>query len=339
MDFLNKFNLTGKQLLKLFGIVFGGLGIILVLLVVFNTFTTSLGMRGDSLSMPSTTNFGGMNEMSYDKATMSVRNVSNSYEPPMSDNDTSGDESEAFEVKEFSAQYETRNLEQDCSTVRALKSRTDVVFENASEYDLGCNYTFKVKKESVANVLGILEGLNPKELSENSYTIKREVDDYTSEIQILVDKLATLDSTLAEAIASYSNITGLATNAGNVESLAKIIESKIIIIERLTNARIDTSNQLERMNRAKAEALDRVGYTYFYVTMVESKFVNTEALKDSWKQAVQQSVYEMNTLIQDLSIGLLALILTIIKFALYLGIILIVARVGWSFSKKVWKAE
>jgi hypothetical protein len=337
MEFLKKFDLTGVQFLKLLALVFGALVVLVLLINIFSN-SARLGMNEMGLSMPPTSSMGGESALDYDKATLSARNVVQS-EPQMDGGYTAGDESESFEVKEYTAQIETRTLVQDCDIVRALKARTDVVFENANEHDRGCTYTFKVKKESVVEVLGILESLNPRELVENSYTIKREVDDYTSEIQILQNKLATLDATLAEATASYSNITELATRTGNVESLARIIESKLMILERLTNARIDAGNQLERITRAKAEALDRLEYTYFYVTMIENTFVNKEVLKDSWMRAVQQSVYEMNTLVQDLSIGLVALLLTVIKFALYFGIILIVTRFGWSFAKKVWKVE
>lgn len=124
---------------------------------------------------------------------------------------------------------------------------------------------------------------------------------------------------------------------GNVESLAKIIESKLTIIERLTNARIETSNQLERMNRAKTDSLDRLLYTYFTVEVYENKFVDGEEIQNSWKFAVQQFVRESNRLVQELSIGLVAFLLAIVKFALYFVVILFVVRIGWTFAQKIWK--
>jgi type III secretory pathway lipoprotein EscJ len=124
---------------------------------------------------------------------------------------------------------------------------------------------------------------------------------------------------------------------GDVENLAKIIESKITILERLTNARIETNNQLERMHRAKTEALDTIEYTHFSVTMTENTYVDKEALTDSWKRVVQNTVFEINTLIQDLSIGFVAFLLVVIKFALYFGVVLVVIRFGWIFALRIWK--
>ena len=73
--------------------------------------------------------------------------------------------------------------------------------------------------------------------------------------------------------------------------------------------------------------------------MVENEYVDGEAIRDSWKLRVQQSVITMNMLLQDLSIGLVTLLFTIIKFALYFGIILFVIRFGWLVAKRVWKSE
>jgi len=296
-----------------------------------------MGLESTPSTMPSPMfyNKGGD---AYTTTDLSVRNVvSESMVPPIDGGYTTGNDSEAFEVKEYAASIETRNRERDCGVIRALKSRTDVIFENANEYDRGCTYTFKVTKGSVEEVLGIIKNLDPKELSESSYTIKREVDDYTSEIQILENKLASLDKTLADAIASYDSITVLATKMGSVESLAKIIDSKLTIIERLTSARIETSNQLERIHRSKNEALDRLAYTYFTVNVYENKFADIKTIQDSWKAAVQQFIRETNVLIQELSIGLVTLFLTIVKFALYFVILLFITRFGWTFAKKVWE--
>jgi hypothetical protein len=223
--------------------------------------------------------------------------------------------------------------------VSELKSRPEVIFESSNLSDKNCSYTFKVKKDSVLSILAVLNNLDPKVLNETSYTIKREVTDYTSEIQILENKLASLDKTLADAIASYESISGLATGAGNVDTLARIIESKLTMMERLNNARIEAVNQLERINRSKSDAFDKLEYTYFYVNLYESKFVDGEAIKDSWKIAVQQFLRDTNILLQDISIGFVGFLLILIKFALYFVVIVTLARLGWGYARKVWQAE
>lgn len=344
MEFLKKLDISGVQFMKLIALVLIVLVVLSLLLSMFrgtmgmNALSPNVGTKGvgyDSVSQ-APSYYGG--EDAYEPE-LSLRNMGAPTMPPQYNGYTEGDLSEAFEVKEYSAHIETRDLERDCETLHALKARGDVIFENANSYERGCSYVFKVKKGSVEDVLRVIQDLNPRDLTESTYTIKREVDDYTSEIQILENKLASLDSTLADAIASYENITSLATGRGDVESLAKIIESKLTIIERLTAARIDTVNGLERMNRAKAEALDRLEYTYFSVSIYKNEFINGTDIKDSWKAAVQTFVRETNKLIQDISIGVVTLLLILVKFTLYFVILLFVARFGWTFTRKVWNDD
>jgi hypothetical protein len=341
-DFLKQFNITTTQLVK-----FSLFTLIAVAVLVFMNVVTNQGGSGmntlgiDDYAETSVSPSMGMpayrESDSYNQK-LSVRNVTTESMPPIYNGYTSGADAEAFEVKNYSAQIETRNLERDCEAIRALKARTDVIFENANEYDRGCAFTFKVEKGSVEAILAIIKDLDPKELGENTYTIKREVEDYTSAIQVYENKLASLDTTLTNALASYENITELATRTGDVESLAKIIDSKIALIERLTGARIETQNQLDAIARAKADALDRLAYTYFTVNVYESKYADGEALKESWKFAVQQFVREVNAFAQEMSIGLIMLLLFIAKVALYGTLLLLGVKFGWKFVRKTWQS-
>ncbi len=342
MQFLEKYNLTPLK-------VFKALLVVLVALVVLSFVLASLNSARDNVSfidngyqigggtsvpsMPSRQTGKMMAESDYAEE-MSVSTAP--YMSPVSyDGYTSGD-SEAFEVTDYSATIETQNVMNDCDQIRTLKTRTDIIFENASEHDRGCSYTFKTEKKSVAEVLALIEAMGPKELIENTYTIKREVDSYTSEIDILKRKLESLDATLTDAIAAYNDITATAKTVGDAETLARIIESKIGIIERLTNARIQTVSELDRYEKAKSDALDRMTYTHFTISIFENRYWNGEDLKDSWKREAQLFFAKTNTLVQDLSIGLVYLLLATLKYALYFFILLLIARLGWDATKRIW---
>ena len=68
-----------------------------------------------------------------------------------------------------------------------------------------------------------------------------------------------------------------------------------------------------------------------------SKYADGEALKESWKFAVQQFVREVNTFAQEMSIGLIMLLLFIAKIALYGTLLLLGVKFGWKFVQKVWR--
>lgn len=247
-----------------------------------------------------------------------------------------GDDLEAFEITEYSAHIETGDAKETCGSLEALKGRDEVIFEYSNTYEHGCSFTFKVKRDYVEDVLAVLREYDPKDLSENTRTIKQIVNDYTSELEILESKKKTIEDTLAEATRAYDEITQLATGANDVETLAKIIDSKLRIIERLTQERINVNEQLDRLNRAKAQELDRLDYTYFHVSVTENKYIDGESLKDSWKTAVKQFFRDINRIAQELSIGLVALMFLIVQYSLYALILVIVAKYGWRLIKHIW---
>jgi len=347
MKFPNNLNLKPANILKISGLVLLVIIVITLGIRLVGSSFGSLSLRSSDkgLSMQSMPSFGSGyvdNDMTYgeisDSVSLSLRNIIASEQlPPIDGVATTGDDAEDFEVTEYSANIETHRLENTCVKIADLKSREDVIFENANKYERSCNYNFKVKHDSVEEILAIIEELTPKELNENTYTIKRLIDDYTSEVEILEKKMESIEETLATAVSAYDDITDLATRTKDVESLAKIIDSKIKIIERLTQEKININAQLERLSRSKAEQLDRLEYTYFNVRVVENKFVDGQNLKDSWRTVVKLFVKDVNKVIQDVTINLISLLFVILQYIIYLLILLLVAKYGWKITKRIWK--
>lgn len=293
------------------------------------------GMGGDTAGYDTSSSYDGVyGEKAGDSmmAQLSSRNAMPGI-PPQS---PAGPDAEAFEVTQYSASIESGDVEDTCGTVAGLKSRTDVIFENSNTYDRGCSFTFKVEKAKVAEILAFIEKLDPKDLSDNTYTIKRQVDDYTSEVEVLQNKRASIEATLKSAISAYDGITALATRTENAEALARIIDSRIGIIERLTQEKININTQLDRLSRAKSDALDRLDYTYFSVSVFENRFIDMEQLKDSWKQSIKDFVFRFNAALQGLTVGIVLLLVMIIQWALYALIVLVVVKYGWKVGKSIW---
>lgn len=348
MQFLKDFDPKPANILKL-----AGLAVVVIIVVVFgvrligSSFNSlSPGMSGKSSIGQATPMasydmaYSGTEEMAYVKsggAALSVRNVTAPTAAPLADQATTGSDAESFEVTEYTAGIETRQLADTCAKITGLKAREDVIFENAGEYEHGCNYTFKVKRASVEEILALIESLDPKELDVNTYTIKNIVDDYTSELEILEKKKVTIEMTLADAIQAYDDITRLATKVSDVESLARIIDSKIGIIERLTQERLNINAQLDRLARSKAEQLDRLDYIYFYVNVYENKFIDGQDLKDSWKAALKSFVQDINGAIQDITVNLVAVLFAALQYIIYFFILLIIVKYGWRLAQRIWK--
>ncbi len=345
-EYMRKWNLTPAKLFKI-----GLLGLVGVILLVF--ILRMLGSSSGTLLPQNKGGIFGLTAPSVDmgyadsyqsyggEASMpglSVRNIAPSpITPPYPGGGTVGADAEAYEVTDYSATIETRDLDKTCDSVAALKEADYVIFEYANTYDKGCGYTFKVQHDHVQEILDVIKAMNPKTLAENTYTIKRTVEDFTSQLDILNKKRASIDETLQAALTAYDEVTKLAIQTQNADSLANIINSKLNIIERLTQERININAQIEQLSRAKAEQLDKLEYTYFRVTVYENKFVDGKALKDSWKAAVKQFVADVNRIVQDMSINLLVVVLTVLQYALYFFIVLVVVKYGWKFARKIWR--
>jgi hypothetical protein len=344
MDFFAKFNLSPVRTLKALGLLVVG---IFVVALAFELVGSSVGSLFENVRMNSFSvmpSYPGSSSQGYgkssddlyreeDAAGLSLRNILGVPAPSVP-----GADAEAFEVTDYQGTIETRNLADTCDAIYGLKGSSEVIFESATQYDRGCAYTFKAAHVRVPEVLSLIESLDPKELSENTYTIKRLVDDYTSEIDIIEKKLASIDATLENAIEAYDAITLVATRAQSAESLAKIIDSKVAIIERLTRERIAANAELERLDRAKAEQLDRLEYTYFRINVYENKFVDFQDLKDSWTAAVKEFVRDINAALQDMTITLVLLLVLLLQYALYFFVLLLVAKYGWLLVKHIWRA-
>jgi hypothetical protein len=344
MDFFKNLDKKHVKALKVTGLV-----VLAIVALAAVTGSVSHGPRikiyrgdmGMTSSVAPTMGFGvaqeeGYSMKSFDGGGNVMFSTRNAMIYPSYPGSPAGDMAEAFEVTDYNATIESANSEETCASVLALKSKSYVIFENSSSYDRGCNHTFKVKKANVDEVLASLKALDPKDLSENTRTIKGQVDDYTSEIEILESKLKTIDATLKSAVAAYDDITAVATRNQDAASLATIISSKLSIIERLTQEKINVSMQLDRYARAKAQEIDKLEYTYFTVSVYENKYVDGRGLGESWKQAVRQFVYDVNRIVQDLTIGVIGFLLVIAQILLYVFIVVFVAKYAWRGVKGIW---
>jgi hypothetical protein len=242
-----------------------------------------------------------------------------------------------YEVMQYNATIETGKLQKDCALIAGLKSKDYIIFENSNIGEHNCNFSFKIEKDNVEEALALIKSLDPRDLSQNISTIKKEVEDFTSQEEILKNKQASIDETLKNAIAAYDEITDLAKRTNDADSLARIIDSKIGILEKLTAQRLQISADLENLSRQKAEQLDRLKYVNFYVYIYENKIFDWRSLKDSWITSAKQFVQDINQTVKDLSLGLVVVLLYAFKFILYIFLALVAVKVCWKLGKNIWK--
>ena len=321
--------------LKISGVaIFGLLVLGLVVSLGGFAFRTAFNI---SPSYDSGPGYGGNYKMNQEMASapmsLSMRNVI----PDWDDGYIAGDMAEDFEVTEYYAHIKTSHLERTCGEIKDLKAKSYVIFEESNENDNSCNFRFKVEKDREEEILEVVRGLKPEDLNINTESIKRQIDDFTSEEEILKNRLAQVEETLEQAQEAYDEVTQLATKSQDVESLAKIINDKIVLIEKLTKERLNTKTSLDRLSQMKADQLDKLKYTSFTVSVYENLIIDPQYIKDSWVKELKNFVQEFNKMLQGISVKLLSFGMKLLQVVIYLTIALLVAKYGWRGAKFVWK--
>ena len=252
---------------------------------------------------------------------------------------TTGDDAEEYEVKEYYGTIKTRKLDETCAVISDLKAREDVIFESSDKDKEYCNYRFKVKKEISDEIVEIIEGLKPENFNASIESIKGTIERYDDELDILSKKLASIEETLKMAQDSYDEISRIATRQQDAETLAKIIDSKLKLIEKLSNERLSVKERIDRYNESKADQLDRLNYTFFNISIYKDLIFDWKDIKDSWKYEAKQLVRNVNDVFQGISLHLATYLVRFAQVVLYLFISLFLLKFVWIGVKRVWKGK
>lgn len=247
------------------------------------------------------------------------------------------DDAEMFEVTSYVVNYETANVDTVCDRIHELKTKESVIFEHANVSDDYCSFSFKVQKQDVEDVLLVLEQLEPEDVSENIRTIKSSLDSYKTEKDILTEKLAILEQTLAQATQAYAELTDVARLSGNADSLANAIESRIRTIERLMQEQAAVSQQLQRISKQEADELDKLEHAFFSVHVSERRIIDGEQWKNSWRYAFQRGVSDTTEVLQEVSVGLITFVLKVMQYVVYGLFLLVVGKMLYRYVRTYWQ--
>lgn len=338
MDFKN-FDWSLKSILKAVGLLAVALVVlgIAFALMMFAFRTVFTGMGGssyekgyysDGIAMDY-----GMNESS------SIQSLSKKISvpsEPIEDNYATGNNAEDFEIREHNGTINTRNLSKTCGEISELKKLDYVIFENANESKTSCYYSFKVAIANENEILGKIKALDPEYFNTQIYTIKKITDDYDSELEILEKKLASIETTLSDAQNAYNDLQKLATEKEDIESLAKIIDSKLNLIDRLTQQRIEIRTEIDQFNKSKAEQLDRLSYAYLNLNVYEDLYIDFNQIKNSWKYEFKAFIDNLNSLVQSIVIYLPKYVLYLVVGSLFFFVSMGMLKIVWKITKRIF---
>ncbi len=286
---------------------------------------------------PSYDSMAGSNVMVQGTTDLGYGSAERAIAPPVPSTSVGGD-AESYESISYSASIKTAQLARVCDTIESWKPLSYVVFTRAVRGDTSCSYAFKVERASAEGVLAQLRALKPYELTGDIQTIKKQLVQYEGELAILQQRQQLLTDTLAQANDAYNKLMTLAEDANNVDALSKVIDSKLSQIERLSKSKIDLSGQIDSLVRRQSELADKLEYAYFSVSVEKYELVSTQGIKDSWMNALRRFSSDVNTFLENLTLGLLHNLLSFALVVVYLMLGLVIAKYGWRAAKRMWQS-
>ncbi|MCK5342583.1 MAG: hypothetical protein KAR20_04215, partial [Candidatus Heimdallarchaeota archaeon] len=260
MSIFKNFDWSFKSIAKIVGLALLGI-VVFMIVIALIAFSFRTIFQGTNNYEQAYYNDYDRDGVMMESVGSSVFNAKLSMPPIPEPGFSTGDDAENFEVKTYNGTIKTRKLDQTCGKIEDLKSRDEVIFETSNRNEDSCNFSFKVKKESEAEILEVIEKLKPENLNQNTQTIKGTIEAYDKQLEILEKNLISIEETLEIAQDAYDEVGALATRKQVVESLATIIDNKLKLIERLTNERIQIKGQIDRYNQNKADQMERLNYS------------------------------------------------------------------------------
>jgi hypothetical protein len=340
MDFLKNFDWSAKSIAKIIGVVLLGILAIAIAVALLSFSVRSVLQTANQSPYYG----GGYDELAYDAAEeagfgIGARSTSKLTPLPPEPGFSTGTDAEDFEVKFYNGTIRTRKLESTCQTIANLKTKDYIIFENSNKNDEACYYRFKAQKENAVEVVKLIESFKPEIFNVNVRTIKQNVEGIENELEILNSKLKSIEETLAEAQAQYDEISELATQSRDAETLAKIVESKLNLIEKLTSEKLNIKEQIERYNRSMQDQLDQLNYTFFTINVLKDVILDWKDIKENWKSETKELVRNINGVLQAVSLNLVSYLFYFAQAVLYLFISVFLLKFVWIGIKKIWKSD
>ncbi len=337
------FSLSRKIVICIVGVV---IAVVLLLVITFikATFGYSMGLTQGgmvpqmSMPVPRQPSYGAVTNIASSKVAYDSYGGNDS-SPVMYEQASVTEDAELYEVTSYQATIESRTMEEDCLTVQNLKADDAIIFLSSNVGKTSCSFNFKAKKSASQKALDAINGLDPKQLTENVHTIEDTLINYDRRKVILENKLKTIDSILTEAVASYQEVSRLAVQTGSVTNLRQAINDKVDIVERLTQKKLAIEQELSSISNSSSSDLEETNYAQFSVYIVKDAYIDKDSLVSSWKSEIKRLVREINNSIQAITIGFLSILFVIVKYILYLLVTVVLLKYLKKIIVMIWNKE
>lgn len=259
------------------------------------------------------------------------------YYPPVPTPDGYTSELESYETSTYSVSARTKELDALCDTLVTLKSDAHIHFKTFTSSLNNCYATFYVTEEKVEGVLGALTAFQEVEITRNTESVTRHKQQLESQTQVLEQQLASISRTLTATELQFDEIATFARSENDAATLSKTIREKLSLVEQLTQQKISLTAQLNNLYQQATDLNERIDVVQFTVSIMRANPINLNKHERQWDSAWEDLKDEFTRTLIGLTTFFGIFLLWIVRYSLYLLVLIVVIRGLWKFAKVVWK--
>lgn len=317
-------------------------GLFVLLLIVMNMLTTSTGLSGTDIGYtptgtPTFNNSLGRDSMMMQDSEGMMEAESSYYYPPVPapDGYTSGLES--YETSSYLVTAHTKEFDALCDTLTTLKRDAQIHFRTLTSSTNNCYATFFVAEEKVESVLATLTAYRGVEVTRDTESVTRHKQRLESQTAILEQQLARVESSLTAAQTQLDRLNQVFNSSDDVTRLSSEVTKSLQYIDQLTQRKINLISQLDNIYQQSADLAERMEVVQFDVNIIRAIPLITNKYERQWDQAWEDLKDEFTNTLIGITAFFGVFLLWILRFGLYLLVLIVVLRGLWKFGKVVWK--
>lgn len=243
----------------------------------------------------------------------------------MDDNGTTPLSPVQYEIKQYSATIDSSNPESDCARlVSSLEGyKDDAKIENRASSKNHCTISFKIIKGKEQSVIDLMTAdFRLRDIQSSVANIVKPYVETTDRIAELKKRLTEVDTLLESSKTQYDELWNALknnnTSAASIDALNKIILNKSELISKFTKERIALLDQIDMLNKQKADYDERIKYVVFSVYFQKHVLFDLDQFKQQWFTDTRELVATFNDTIRNLSINLADFLLKTLNVVVYI---------------------
>lgn len=239
-------------------------------------------------------------------------------------------------VDTYAASIRTNKSDRLCDALASWREHDYITFLSVERNPHDCTFIFKTSHNDAPGIVRALQELNPVAFSSRMQSVPQAQYDTKEQELVLADQLASLRDTLADTDAQYKELMRAAGESGDADAIADAIQNRTEQVQRLSAQALDVSSQLAALAQQHAGTTSEEQDAFFTVYVRDRNIIDVSELCDMWAKHMQRFVVTVNDIIAGVTIGMLSFLLRIVEIGFYIGVILVVAKIGYQLVKKLW---